>query len=165
MTIDVIKGKYPHIGWVDIEGDGILTEIAIMKNGVQGLMFMKLNSLDPIDKQRLLRIIANRNAHLYELWDLMSNLTLGNGANALEYFHQYVKVLAPSGEVINPTIGRIAAPGVTGVRNSVARNQQKTPPPQTLTEGQQGMPIPSGSYPSTPAKRKAGRPRKNPPAV
>ena len=152
MAIDIIKGKYPHVGWVDVEGDGILTEIAIMKNGVNGLMFIRLNNLDPIDKQRLLRIIGNRNAHLYELWDLMSNLTLGNGANALEYFHQYVKVLTPSGEVINPTLGRIAAPDVTGLKKTAARIQQELEA--------QGMPVPSGV--ATKTGRPRGRPRKNP---
>jgi hypothetical protein len=39
----------------------------------------------------------------------MSQVTLGNGANALDYFHQYVKVLTPGGAVINPTVGRIGA--------------------------------------------------------
>lgn len=151
MAIDILKGKYPHIGWVDIEGDGILTEIAIMKNGVNGLMFMKLNSLDPIDKQRLLRIIMNRNAHLYELWDLMSNLTLGNGANALEYFHQYVKVLAPSGELISPTMGRIAAPDVTGLKKTAARIQREMEDAQSYAQ------VPSGMESR---KRGPGRPRK-----
>lgn len=109
MTIDVTKGRYPHVGWVDLEGDGILTEIAIMANNPGGLSFIKLNALDVIDKQRLLRVITNRNTHLYELWDLMSNITLGNGMNALEYFHQYVKVLTPSGKVITPSEGRRGA--------------------------------------------------------
>jgi hypothetical protein len=110
MAIDVIKGKYPHIGWVDLEGDGVLTEIAIMSNTAQGLSYIVLNHLDAIDKTRLIRIISNRNSHMYELWDLMSNLTLGNGANALEFFHQYVKTLTPSGQIIKPQIGRVAAP-------------------------------------------------------
>ena len=160
MTIDVIKGKYPHVGWVDIEGDGILTEIAIMKNGVQGLMFIRLNNLDPIDKQRLLRIIGNRNAHLYELWDLMSNLTLGNGANALEYFHQYVKVLTPSGELINPTLGRIAAPDVTGLKKTAARLQAELEATQQVMAG--NVPTTGNVAPSGVAQPKTGRPRGRP---
>ena len=110
MTVNVIKGKYPHVGWVDIEGKGVLTEVAIMKNADNGIMFIRLNALDAIDKQRLFKVISNRNAHLYELWDLMSNITLGNGANALEYFHQYVKILTPTGQVLNPREGEIGAP-------------------------------------------------------
>ena len=105
--IQILKGKYNHIGWVDLENKGIMTEVAIMKNDAQaGLFFIKLNNLDIIDKQRLFRVISNRNAGLYELWDLMSNITLGNGANALDYFHQYVKCLTPSGEIIAPNAGR-----------------------------------------------------------
>lgn len=113
--IDVIKGKYPHIGWVDLEGKGILTEIAIMANGAQGLSYIVLNQLDGIDKTRLIKIISNRNSHMYALWDLMSNLTLGNGANALEFFHQYVRTLTPSGQIIKPSMGRIAAPVIRRV--------------------------------------------------
>jgi hypothetical protein len=116
MSINIIKGKFPHVAWVDIERKGILTEIAIMKNSETGLMFIKLNGLDAIDKQRLFRIITNRNAHMYDLWELMGGITLGNGSNALEYFHQYVKVLSPSGEVIAPQMGRMAAPEITGMR-------------------------------------------------
>ncbi len=107
--INVIKGKFPHIGWLDLEGEGILTEVAILSNNNTGVSFIRLNVLDQIDKQRLFKVISNRNANMYELWDLMSNLTLGNGANALEYFHQYVKVLTPSGKVMNPQQGRRGA--------------------------------------------------------
>jgi len=108
-AINVIKGKYPHVGWVDLEGQGILTEVAVVKESNTGLYFIRLDQMDGIDKQRLFRIITNRNAHMYELWDLMSNVTLGNGANSLDYFHQYVKVLTPSGKVMNPQMGRIGA--------------------------------------------------------
>lgn len=118
MAIDVVKGKFPHVGWADIKGDGTLHEVAMLTNGPQGLFFIQLNILDAIDKQRLFRVISNRNSNMYELWDLMSNITLGNGANALDYFHQYVKVLTPSGTVINPTMGRMAAPDITGIRTS-----------------------------------------------
>jgi len=160
MAIDIIKGRYPHVGWVDLEGRGILTEIAIMANHAQGLSFIKLNSLDTIDKQRLLRIIGNRNVHLYDLWDLMSNITLGNGANALEYFHQYVKVLTPSGEVISPTAGRMGAPDLSGIRSVTAgavteREAAQHHQTQQLNEA---VAQPSAVATKAPAKRKRGRP-------
>lgn len=104
--IDVIPGKYPHISWIDLEHDGIAVEIAVLKNDDSGLYFIRLDQLDRIDKQRLFKVINNRNAHLYELWDLMSNVTLGNGANALTYFHQLVKCLTPQGKIIKPSEGR-----------------------------------------------------------
>lgn len=110
MAVNVIKGRYPHTGWVDLEGKGVLSEVAVVKNSGEGLYYIKLQQLDAIDMQRLFRILTNRNSHLYQLWDLMSNVTLGNGANALEYFHQYVKVITPSGQIMNPQVGRIGMP-------------------------------------------------------
>lgn len=95
-----IKGKFPHIEWLELEG-GVLTECAIMKKSPDGhIWFFPVKTLDAIDKQRLLKILQNRNAELYELWDLMSQITLGNGVNALTYFNQLVKVLTPTGQIL-----------------------------------------------------------------
>ncbi len=117
--VNIIKGKFPHVGWLDLEGQGILTEVAIVTVSSQGVSFIRMDMLDQIDKRRLFKIISNRNAKMYELWDLMSNLTLGNGANALDYFHQYVKTLTPSGQVISPRLGRVGA--ATGRRHPTAK--------------------------------------------
>lgn len=104
------SAKFNHVEWMDLEGQGVLTECAIMKRTDNGdIYFFALNSLDPIDKQRLFNILTNRNSHMYELWDLMSQVTLGNGINALTYFHQLVRVLTPSGHVMDPTSGRMGA--------------------------------------------------------
>lgn len=157
MAVEVIKGKYPHIGWCDLEGKGTLTEIAIIKNGPTGLFFIRLNRLDAIDKQRLFKIISNRNSNLYELWDLMSNITIGNGANALDYFHQHVKCLTPHGQVISPTLGRIGAPDVTGMIKASQRQQPAQPAQQQVNETAQAAPTPSAA----PAKRSRGRPKKS----
>ena len=123
-SVNVVKGKYPHVGWLDLEGQGILTEVAIVKVTDTGVAFIRLDQIDPIDKQRLFRVISNRNAHLYELWDLMSNVTLGNGANALDYFHQYVKVLTPSGTVMKPQVGRI---GIASGRRDANTGEEVSP--------------------------------------
>lgn len=162
MAINVIQGKYPHIGWCDLEGKGTLTEIAIVKNGPTGLYFIRLNRLDTIDKQRLFKIISNRNAKMYELWDLMSNITLGNGANSLDYFHQHVKCLTPQGQVISPSLGRMGAPDVTGM----IRAAQVNPPAQQAEQAQPvqeaaptATPAPTPS--ATPTKRGPGRPKKS----
>jgi hypothetical protein len=94
-------GKYPHIEWIDLNGNNVVTECAILKKDPEGnIYFFTLNSLDLIDKKRLLDIVTNRNANMYELWDLMSQITMRNGVNALVYFHQLAKVLTPSGQVI-----------------------------------------------------------------
>ena len=88
------RSRYPHIEWVDLTNDGTLVEVAVMRrDGLGNMYFVRLDALDEIDKRRLFKIVTNRNAELYELWDLMSNVTLGNGVNALEYFHQLVKSL------------------------------------------------------------------------
>lgn len=109
--VETTKSKqFHHVEWIDLEGKGVLTECAIMKKSPDGdIYFFALSSLDAIDKQRLFNILTNRNAHMYELWDLMSQVTLGNGINALTYFHQLVQVVTPSGHVMNPSAGRVGA--------------------------------------------------------
>lgn len=180
MAINVMRGKYPHVGWVDIEGQGVVSEIAIMSNKPNGLMFIKLNQLDAIDKQRLFRVISNRNSHLYELWDLMSNLTLGNGANALEYFHQYVKILTPSGQVMTPQMGVMGVPGATGMTNTAnaaANAAQNASVIEAFAKGLQDFAHNAAQNPVAPqpvqtapapqpappvVQKRGGRPRKNP---
>lgn len=113
-TIKRAVSKYPHVEWLDLKGDGTLIECAIMKRDDAGnVYFFEIGSLDEIDKQRLFRVIVSRNAAQYPLWDIMNQVTLGNGINALEYFHQLVRVLTPSGQVLTPRMGVMGAP--TGV--------------------------------------------------
>lgn len=126
-----MQGKYRNLEWLEIEG-GVLTECAVMKRSADGhVWFFPIASMDIIDKQRLLNILRNRNAELYELWDLMSQITLGNGVNALTYFNQLVKVLTPAGQILpfgggkygTPTV----APSIVMEENHVtdASNQQE----------------------------------------
>lgn len=106
--------EFPHVEWFELRGDGILHECAVMKRDPHGnVLYIQINNLDDIDKRRLATILADRNARQFELWDLMAQRTLGNGINALEYFHQVVKVLTPQGKVIDPRQGQlgIAAAG------------------------------------------------------
>jgi hypothetical protein len=70
-----------------------------------------------IDKQRLRNIVMNRNAGLYELWDLMSQITLGNGVNALLYFNQLVKVRTAGGATVPFGTGRVGVPVQTVVQS------------------------------------------------
>lgn len=102
--------QYPHIEWLDLQNNGVLTESAIMKRDSNGnIYFFPVTSLDSVDKQRLRNILTGRNAKNFPLWDLMQQVTLGNGVNALEYFHQLVKVLTPNGQIIDATAGRVGA--------------------------------------------------------
>jgi len=116
MAIQQHAGNLPHIKWLELKGDGVLTECAVLKtDGFGNIHYIEVPILDSIDKQRLARILTNRNAPTFELWDLMSQITLNNGINALEYFHQLVKVISPDGVVMNPRqgvvgTGRVKAP-------------------------------------------------------
>ena len=107
----MVKGKFPHVEWLDLNDDNVLVECAIMKTeSTGGKLFIRLDQLDGIDKQRIAKILTNRNANAFELWDLMAQITLGNGENALKYFHQMVKVFTPGAGVRNPTAGQVSIP-------------------------------------------------------
>jgi hypothetical protein len=74
------------------------------------IWFIKNDELDPIDKQRLLEVLQKsaRVNDFQPLYETLADVTLGNGQNALDYFHQYVKVLYPSGVIQRPKLGRTA---------------------------------------------------------
>lgn len=113
-----VSPEYPHIEWLELNKDGMLHECAVMRRDAQGnVFFFQVNHLDEIDRRRLAQLLADRNARNFELWDLMAQKTLGNGMNALAYFHQLVKVLSPNGKVMDPRSGVMGAP-VTGVVSS-----------------------------------------------
>lgn len=103
---------YRFIEWLDLDGSGLLTEVAIMKRFPSGdVVFFKLNELDIIDKQRLRNIITNRNSSLYdELWKLCEITTLGNGVNALTFFSQLAQVRHNNGQITPFNSGKISAP-------------------------------------------------------
>lgn len=106
--------SYPHIEWLELYGDGNLHEVAVVKrDAYHNVYFIKLVTLDTIDKRRMVNILRHRNAQNMELYELMSQITLGNGMNALEYFHQLVLVLNPSGQIMKPSQGVVG--GARGV--------------------------------------------------
>lgn len=111
--------EFPSVAWIDLHNDGILHECAILKRNQDGsILFFPINSLDDIDRRRLSGILMDRNASAFELWDLMAQKTLGNGVNALAYFHQLVKVLAANGKILDPRSGQVGA--VSGQINTQA---------------------------------------------
>lgn len=120
-----VSRQFPHIEWIELNADGILHEVAILKRDQLGnTLFFKTNDLDEIDKKRLAQLLADRNAPNFELWDLMAQKTLGNGVNALAYFHQLVRQLTPNGKILDPRAGQMGgtiagsvsiAPAVTAV--------------------------------------------------
>jgi hypothetical protein len=119
---------YPHVEWLNLYNDGTVVECAVMKrDGLGNTHFIALKDLDLIDKRRLASILASRQATQFELWDLMSQVTLGNGVNALTYFHQYVKTRTSSGHIMTPTEGVMGA-GQVGVKRVAPNpNAQEAP--------------------------------------
>lgn len=98
---------YHHVKWIELK-PGQQIECAVLKEDEFGnLYFFPLTDLDDIDKRRFFSIVTSRHAPNMPLWDLMSQKTLGNGMNALNYFHQLVKIVTPDGNVINPRAGVI----------------------------------------------------------
>jgi len=113
MAITKRKGSHPHTEWIDLKGNGVMIECAVLKeDGFGNTYFIEIPPLDGIDKNRLVRIVNSRSAPNFELWDLMSQVTLNNGINALEYFHQLVKVITPQGVIMNPRSGHIGTGAV-----------------------------------------------------
>jgi len=112
-------GKFSHHRAILL--DGVLQEVLVMKEDKSNgdIYFIKVSHLDQIDKERFIKILKRRDAGNYELWDLLSQVVLGNGVNALVQYHQLVKVLHTNGKVSLPGQGygapiRSLAKAVTG---------------------------------------------------
>lgn len=123
---------YPHVEWIDLHNNGQLHEVAIVKRDQIGnIYFIALRELDIVDKRRMAGILSNRNAASVELYELLMQITLGNGVNALDYFHQLVKVRSTSGHIDRPQVGRIGGPGqhaTPGIINTATQQTQVEAP-------------------------------------
>ena len=89
----------PHIFRVDVDDSGLLQEVAIVKEETDGtIYYIPIAPLHQIDKQRLKKIVTSVHADKYPLWELLSQATLSNGMNALDFFHyNCVKTKRPKG--------------------------------------------------------------------
>lgn len=156
------SSSHAHIAWADLYNNGVLVEIAVValdeNNG--DLYFIPIAALDTVDRERLLKIISKRDAGKYPLWDLMSNSTLKNGVNALEYFNQLVKGRSLSGQFFTPNSGRVGA----GTVNFSARPNIANSPnvqPQQTQDAQEADYADAGQedlQAAAPARRGPGRP-------
>lgn len=116
MTLLVRPSPLPHIKWIDLQGNGVLVECAIMSEDALGnITYIQVNNLDAVDRRRLLKIITSRNATQFPLWDLLSNITLNNGVNALTYFHQLVRVISQNGIISTPRQGEVGTGAVVDI--------------------------------------------------
>jgi hypothetical protein len=98
-----IQGKYPHIGWLNYQDENKYEECAVVKKYPDGSWaIIPLKSLDDVDKQRIYKFVTSSQAPRYELWEIMKESRLGNGVNALTYFHQLVILVTPDRKVSVP---------------------------------------------------------------
>lgn len=105
---------------LDLNRNGVAIEVTVLQNVDHGkdedgnpqheVWFIRNDELDMIDRQRLLEVLQKsaRVQDFQPLYETLADVTLGNGMNALDYFHQYVKVLYPSGVIQRPKLGRTA---------------------------------------------------------
>ena len=119
MTVRTVPSRdFRHIEWIELHGDAVLHECAVMRRDGQGnILYLEINNLDDVDKRRLVDILMSRNADKMELWELCEQKTLGNGQNALKYFHQLVKIMTPGGKIIDPRAG------VMGIQTGVKKEE------------------------------------------
>ena len=85
-------GAVRHMEALPLDADGTGTEVVILKRYANGdRIFIRVDDLDEEDRKRIRKFLSEPHAERFELWDLLSNRRLGNGMNALEYFHQLAK--------------------------------------------------------------------------
>lgn len=114
----LIKTGMNHIYNFDVLGDGRYRQVAVVKlaknpdGSVRSVYYIDVGLLDNIDKGRIKAIITGRHADKYELWDLLSQNTLSNGKNGLDYFHQLTRVEHGKGALVS---GGSSGGGLEGV--------------------------------------------------
>lgn len=152
MAVQNIKGKFPHIHWLDLNDNGTLMECAVLKQDAQNnIYYIQIDKLDTVDKGRLIKILSTRQVENLELWDAMSTVTLGNGINALKYFHQLVQVITNNGSIMKPQLGK---QGVV----LVDQNQTMTPTAEEMAAAQEV--VEAGNDAKVKPAKKRGRPAK-----
>jgi hypothetical protein len=100
-----------HVFLIDWNDSGIFKEVAVVKEDeTDGTIYgILVDMLHPIDQSRLKKIVTSQHADKYPLWELMSQMTLKNGYNALDFFHaNYVKVKRPRGAVVGGSLSDIS---------------------------------------------------------
>ena len=115
--------QYRHYVSMDLYGNGIAHNVLLVKEDEENgdVYFIRETDLDEVDKARMRQILTKRHANTMPLWEVMAQVTLKNGKNALEYFHQLVKVRTASGQIINPSAAR---------RGIIRRPAPQQPAPQ-----------------------------------
>jgi len=97
--IEMKATNIPHIFMVDIDDSGMYRECAIVKLFDDGsIAYVQVDTLHPIDKARLKKVVTSIHADKYPLYELLSQAKFSNGLNALDYVHtNFVKIKRPKG--------------------------------------------------------------------
>lgn len=106
--------KMNHIEYIDVNDDGVLEEVAVVKRSEDGTIhYIDVAPLHKIEKARLKRIVTSQHADKYPLWELLAQSKLENGMNALDFFHSnLIKVKRGTGTTSTQFGGGLASAGV-----------------------------------------------------
>ena len=97
--IEMKDTNIKHIKLVDVDDSGLFRECAIVNEFPDGsIAYIIIDTLHPIDKARLKKVITGQHSDHYPLYELLSQARFSNGINGLDYMHQnFVKVKRPRG--------------------------------------------------------------------
>lgn len=97
--IEMKATNIPHIFMIDIDDSGMYRECAVVKLFEDGsIAYVQIDTLHPIDKARLKKVVTSIHADKYPLFELLSQAKFSNGLNALDYIHtNFVKIKRPKG--------------------------------------------------------------------
>jgi hypothetical protein len=120
---------YKFIEWLPVNGPDFLQECAVLKRFNNGeISFVPLASLDKIDMARLKSIITSRSSQLHnELYNLLAEQFLGNGENALSYYHQLAKILSPNGQVRGATSNQMYSAQIPAMQTQQPQMNEPQP--------------------------------------
>lgn len=88
-----------HIFMIDVDDSGFYRECALVNEFDDGtIAYILIDTLHPIDKARIKRVVTSQHADKYPLFELLSQARFSNGLNGLDYCHSnFVKVKRPKG--------------------------------------------------------------------
>lgn len=94
------KTSFPHVEFRDVNDDGIMREVGIIKEWKNGsYAYLDIALLSDLDKGRLKKILSDVHADKDPLFEVMSRHRLSNGMNALDYFHPIVRTKRMAGHI------------------------------------------------------------------
>ena len=155
-SLNMIPTQIPHVYRIDLDGSGIAHECAVLQKDDYGnVLYLKISELDNIDRERIGKILHHRYIRQLPLWDVMSQSTLKNNVNALEYFHQLVRGITADGR---PYVPRAGARGYS-INQTIQIAEQQMAAQRAEAEARKAAA--EASDDSVPAKKGPGRPPKS----